>query len=455
SANVVVLNHPLFFTLLGVEDPDEPQQRGYLFPNDFVVFDEAHTLESVASQHIGLSVSQYGLRQALYRLYNPKTKKGLFRMLGMDLSIKGTIAALEHMDQFFANVGDACHFEKGREYRVREAGLTDGSDLTGDLSKLIETLLVTTQKTDDETIKAELRDMTARLNEGRDGITDFLSQNLDAHVYWVGKTGKTGAYLSINAAPVDLSICLNNLLFRPGTSAILTSATLSVGKSDLAYFRHRIGAHHIPAVQIGSPFDYEKQMKLYIVRKMPDPRDAAYEEALEKWISYYTLQSEARSFVLFTSYRTMSAIATRMEEFYQDRGWTLLVQGTGKSRTRMLEEFRNGDPCVLFGTDSFWSGVDVPGEALSNVIITRLPFAQPDHPLIEAKLEHIEAQGNDPFQTYSLPEAILKLRQGVGRLIRTRQDKGMVVILDNRVLTKTYGKAFLNALPHCPVEIVS
>ncbi|MEO8205990.1 MAG: helicase C-terminal domain-containing protein [Chthoniobacterales bacterium] len=454
SANIVVLNHPLFFTLHGVEDPDEPQQRGYLFPNDFVIFDEAHTLESVASQHIGLSVSQYGLRQALYRLYNPRTKKGIFRMLGKDLAIKATATALVHMDDFFNRVGDACRFEKGREFRVRETGLTDGSDLTGDLSNLIETLLLTAQKTDDETIKAELRDMTARLNEGRDGITDFLAQNLDDHVYWVEKTGKTGAYHAIKAAPVDLSTCLNALLFRPGTSAVLTSATLSVGKSDLAYFRHRIGAHHIPAVQIGSPFDYEQQMKLYIVRKMPDPRDAAYEEALEKWISHYTVLSEARSFVLFTSYRTMSAIAARMEDFYADRGWTLLVQGTGKSRTRMLEEFRNGDPCVLFGTDSFWSGVDVPGEALSNVIITRLPFAQPDHPLIEAKLEHIEAQGDDPFQTYSLPEAILKLRQGVGRLIRTRQDKGMVVILDNRVLTKTYGKAFLNALPHCPVEVV-
>jgi ATP-dependent DNA helicase DinG len=150
----------------------------------------------------------------------------------------------------------------------------------------------------------------------------------------------------------------------------------------------------------------------------------------------------------------MQSIASVIKPFFDKKKWNLLVQGGGLSRSRMLEEFRSGKPCVLFGTDSFWTGVDIPGEALSNVMITRLPFATPDHPLTEARFEQIVATGGDGFRDYSLPEAILKLRQGVGRLIRNKQDRGTIVILDSRVIHKPYGKAFLKALPECPVEVV-
>jgi ATP-dependent DNA helicase DinG len=187
---------------------------------------------------------------------------------------------------------------------------------------------------------------------------------------------------------------------------------------------------------------------------MPDPREAAYHEALAEWVGRFVLQSDGRAFVLFTSYRTMQQLAGAMEPFFVREKMPLFVQGKGAPRSRLLEQFKTTPRSVLFGTDSFWMGVDVPGDALSNVIITRLPFAVPDHPLIEAKLELIEVRGGDAFTEYSLPEAILKLRQGVGRLIRTKSDHGIVVILDNRVLTKSYGRAFLKALPPCPVKIL-
>jgi ATP-dependent DNA helicase DinG len=453
AADVIVLNHTLLFMLLGSPDEQAERESGYLFPDDFIIFDEGHTVEQVASKQIGIGVSQYGLRSTIQRLYNVRTRKGLFTVMRDAEGVRLAAELIDDVEKFFDAVESKSDFRKGREFRVRDVDLVPDT-ITGRLVALQARITEVVKRTDDEIIKAELQEFARRIRDAREGIAIFLEQAAPQHVYWVERTGKTAQFLSLNAAPIDLAPVLRRMIFRDNCCCVMTSATLAVGRADLAYFRERIGATEAQPLQLGSPFDFQKQMKIFVVQKMPDPRDAGYHKELERWIAHFVKQTDGAAFVLFTSYRDMQQVAGEMQKSFVEQGMNLLVQGGGAPRTKLLEQFKSTPRSVLFGTDSFWSGVDVPGEALSNVIITRLPFAVPDTPLIEAKLELVQERGGDAFTEFSLPEAILKFRQGVGRLIRTKTDRGIVVILDNRIVTKPYGRAFMQALPKCPVEIL-
>jgi ATP-dependent DNA helicase DinG len=410
EADIVVVNHHLFCADLAIRKSDV---AAILPDYSAVIFDEAHELEEIATEYFGFHISNYRLAEFIHDA----------RKLEADVDV------VSHASERFFN-----GFALLREGRHSIVNLDGIDSLIGSLQEARHAIR---QKKD---FSGEYEALARRAGEIESELETFRSSDLENFVSWIERRDR-GIFLE--ACPVDVSGMLSERLFTRIPACVLTSATLTVGDS-FEYVRARIGFNEGRELSLASEFNVRKQALLYIPKAMPDYRHPSYLHHAAEEIREILRASHGRAFVLFTSYRQME---TMYDFLSNDLPYPCMRQGKGGGKSRLLEEFKITPNGVLFGTASFWQGVDVKGEALSAVIIDKLPFQVPTDPLVAARSAQIQREGGNPFSQYHVPNAILRLKQGLGRLIRSTTDRGILAVLDNRISTKSYGRLFMESLP--------
>jgi ATP-dependent DNA helicase DinG len=445
ESDIIIVNHHLFFADISVKrEATGAPDAGVLPAAAAVVFDEAHELEDVASSYFGLSVSNIRFEELARDIDAVlRGKEGAGKLPALTQQLR------DRARMFFAGLPMA---GDGRQpFLEREAFL----ESAGDLYLAVRTTL----KRLEEEIGGlkeidEALGLKKRVTRLRSELEFLLESNANNMVYWMERRISAGGSMAkgsfhsqarttfLQATPIDVSALMTELVFEQIPTVILTSATLTV-QGGFEHIRNRLGLTEARELVVPSHFHYEKQALLYLPPEMPDPRDAEFPAAAARCIERVLEITHGRAFCLFTSYSQMRDLYERLLPVL---GFPLLLHGTAP-RKALLEQFRSTPNAVLFGTSSFWQGVDVQGEALSCVIIDRLPFAVPSDPVVQARMKAIEEAGGKPFFEYQVPEAVLTLKQGFGRLIRSLEDRGVLVLLDPRIRTKRYGQTFLASLP--------
>ena len=452
SADIIIANHALLFSDLILKE-----EGASLLPDyKFVVIDEAHNIEQAAEDHFGIDISNSTFTYLLNNLYNPRKQKGLLSGAGAETAIGLVRECSEAAGVFFDEVQD--WYE--RTYKDTNGRTTVGF-VKDNLSEVLRRMRLAISKValacEDSDEKHELSAAVSRCKGLESELECFMGQSNTGNVYWVEVEKTRRLTVRLKSAPLNAGADIKRGLFDEYEAVVVTSATLSTSNENeeggFEFFSSRVGLEDAEYLKLGSPFDYSKNVTIHIEPDLPEPNTKDFTSLAADKIKKYITKTHGKAFVLFTSYAMLNSVAGLLEDWFEERHITLLKQGASNMRSRLLEEFKSDTDSVLFGTDSFWQGVDVPGEALSNVIIVRLPFAVPSHPLLQGRMEQIRSQGGNAFFDYQLPQAIIKFKQGFGRLIRSHTDKGIIVILDSRIVNKPYGRQFIEAIPKCRIEI--
>lgn len=457
EANVIIVNHSLLFSLIAAGLSPMGDSPGVLYTNDFLVLDEAHTIPDTATDHFGISVSSFAVERLLKRLYNHKGKKprGLIAKIGRREDQMAVLKAFAEAEIFFNEVRQ--RFLRNKPVvRLHEANWIS-PQIARPFSDVIRKLKIMADDDGNKQVRDELRDQANQLHKYLIAIHECIELKDEGHVYWLERGGRKGQLTVLRSAPIEVAPELRATLFERNTGIVLTSATLtSAGRIEA--FQERTGAHGYEAAIETSPFDYENNLEIFISNDAPQPTASQGRldlDYLSEMIQTCSLQVAGGTLVLFTSYADLSAVANTLQEPMRKAGRLLLSQGGELSRSEMKTDFIEAGNAILLGTDSFWTGFDVPGPALSQVIITRLPFDNPGDPIREARGEAIQQRGGQPFAEMTLPEAVIRFRQGTGRLIRSINDCGILTLLDSRLMNKPYGKWFTESLPKNDFQVLN